>query len=140
MGKKIISFLVILGLVSITLTYNTMNVSALPSPDYIIDDFSGFSSYYDTDLVNSTLSESEINLVHNNEEGETAREIFFNGFGEIDDYYDFNLELSINYIYTGSMLTQVSLMLGSYYFEDGTYDEETLSGYRDICTCGIFDA
>ncbi len=58
MGKKIISFLVILCLVSITLTYNTMNVSALPSPDYIIDDFSGFSSYYDRDLVNSTLSES----------------------------------------------------------------------------------
>ncbi|MHA1557946.1 MAG: hypothetical protein ACTSPM_13555 [Candidatus Heimdallarchaeota archaeon] len=137
MGKKAITCLLIVGIVISNLT---MKVSSLPNPDYIIDDFSGFSNFHDTNLVTSTIEESEINMVHNNELGEYAWETFFNGFGEIDDYYDFNLDLSLNYAYTGSMLMQLSLMLGSYYFENGTYDEETPTNYRNICTCGIWDA
>jgi len=139
LDKKIFSYMFILGLVGITFTNLTVNISSLSSPVYIIDDFSGFSSYHDTDLVNSTLDESMITMIHNNEPGEIEWETFFNGFGDIDDYTNFDIELYFNYTYTGSMLMQVSLMLGSYYFENGTYDGEFPANYRDICSCTIWD-
>lgn len=137
MGKKAITCLF---LVCIVICNLTMKVSSLSNVDYTINEFSGFSSYHNTDLVTSTIEESEINMIHNNEPGETAWETFFNGFGENDDYYDFDLDLSFDYTYTGAMLMQLSLMLGSYYFENGTYEEETPTNYRNLCTCGIWDA
>ena len=140
MKKIAITYLLVVFIMGMFFTNPLLSATKLQNHDFIIDDFSGFTIYHDTNLVTSSVDDIELKMIHNDESGLTAWETFFFGFGSENDYGDFNLELSLDYNYTGSMLTQVSLFIGSYYFENGTFDNDTPLGYRRICACGIWDA
>jgi hypothetical protein len=140
MKTKFLTLIMIFGIIGITLSSNAMNGNACVELAFDINEFSGFSSYHDTGLVTSTINSSMIDMVHNDEAGSYEWETMYYGFGEDENYTDFNILVEFDYSYTGSMLMQSTFAIGSFWFENGTFDEASPNGYRRICSVGIWDA
>ncbi|MHA1630636.1 MAG: hypothetical protein ACTSXO_07295 [Candidatus Heimdallarchaeota archaeon] len=105
-----------------------------------INDFSGFLPYADSNLVTTILNKTMISMTYDNQPGNYEWETVYFGFGENKLYYDFNLLLELDYLYTGSLLKQFTFALGSFYFENRTFDEATPKGYLRLCAFDCWDA
>jgi len=118
----------------------TIRMDTIAVADYSIEDFSGFSNYRDSEYINCTINSTRICMDFGNEYGEKTWEIVQNNLEDGEGYGDFDIELSFTYNYTGSMLTQISMFLGSYHYENGTEYEEAPESYSYIGCCTIWDA
>lgn len=137
MKKKIIRSLLIIGIISLILTYST-NILIVECPSDEINDFSNFGIYHDTTLVTSVNSDTHISMIHNDEITGDTWETFLYNFTNLGNFSDFSSNITIDYEYTGSMLIQAGIELGSNFFANGTYGgPNTL---RRLFGAGIWDA
>ncbi|NHJ32225.1 MAG: hypothetical protein FK732_05135 [Asgard group archaeon] len=105
-----------------------------------IDDFSGFTIYSDCDEITSYSSPSRIMMIHDTEVGNYSWEIYIGEVHETTGFSNFNIEIDMKFNYTGSMLMQAGVTVGSYYFENGTFDGANGLDYKRLGVCGIWDA
>ena len=137
MKNKIIRSISLICIISLIFS-NSLCVVLAEGPVHEINDFSNFSNYFDSALVTSEQNDEQITMIHDNENNGTTWETYYYNFGELGNYSDFNVEIEIDYSYTGSMLMQAGVRLGSNFFENGTY--AGTDSFGTICACGIWDA
>ncbi len=141
MKKSILTLTIILSLVGIALIGNPMNASAIVMiHDTTIVDFSDFSVENDTSLISTTINDLNISMINNNAPGTKDTETIFSGFGSRSTVFDFNLSISVSYNYNATAMGHFEFGLGSYFFYNGTYDEDTHSEDRLICSAILWDS
>ncbi len=129
--------LLTIGIICLVYTYS-LSVVVVKSPTDEITDFSNFTIYHDSSLVTSVNSDTHISMIHNDEITGDTWETFLYNFTNLGNFSDFSADITIEYEYTGSMLIQAGIELGSNFFDNGTYGgPNTL---RRLFGCGIWDA
>jgi len=118
--------------------------------ELIISDFSDFELLNDNQYISSLKSIDQIDFNYSGGASDRVEEYYFLNFDKYGNCTDFNLEINVNYSYTGAMLSGGLFLIGSYYLENGNYfgkPEDDLFTYlgwtsvRDVWTTsgGVFE-
>lgn len=110
-----------------------------------ITDFNGFELSKNSSYIQSSKSSDWINFSWSYDSlNEVQHEQYLLLLDESTNYYDFDIKATLDYNYTSSMLKDAYILIGSYYFENGTYNDNhtNVSSQKEqkIGWCGIYDA
>lgn len=125
------------GIILLVYSY-TFNVVEGISPYEEIVDYSDFTIYHDSSLVTSVNSEDNITMIHNDESTGDTWETFLYNFTNLGNFSDFYANMTLDYEFTGSMLTQAGIEFGSNFYANGTYGGP--NNLRRLFDIGIWDA
>ncbi|MHA1157011.1 MAG: hypothetical protein ACTSQK_12970 [Candidatus Heimdallarchaeota archaeon] len=139
----------------LTFSFITLISTSILTGFYIKDELNNFSDNYSYDLTNfsnfeqhenspyiiSEQSASEISfqISHSSLDEKQYESYFFplNGFGKCSD---FQITVVVSYQYTGSMMNDFYLKIGSYYNEDGVLAYGLGDVENNLCFCTAVDA
>ncbi len=149
MNKHFVFGVSSIGIICVILTGLLFGFNAIG--DYIshsyptqieILEFNDFVIAESSDYVNSIKTDSNITFQISQNTSLDSKQTESYLF-DLDSYgycLDFNMSIQVDYNYTGSMMNDFYLKLGSYYDEAGNYIDEIIDGPKTVCYCGVVDA
>lgn len=106
-----------------------------------VTEFKDFVLAESSDFIDSTKTSSNITFeISNSPLNESQTESYIYELDSFGYCSDFNVSIEIDYNYTGSMMNDFYLKLGSYYNESGNYIGKIIDGIKTVCYCGVVDA
>jgi len=126
-----------LSIISLITIYS-ISIVFVESTTEEITDFSNFTILYDTTLITSVNYDTHLTFIHNDESSGTKWEGQLYNFSTLGNYSDFYANVTVEYEYTGSMLTEAVMELGTSFYLNGSYGGPNI--VNRLFSAGLWDS